>query len=136
MKVDSLDELQSAFAEWLQSKKHLGHPTPEALLARARRATKRHGVKAVVRVTRVERARLFRSPPTEKKGHAATRRQRRTTPDTVPAFSRLELSRPSTAGSRPIVEVETKTGVTLRVFEETPELLLLLSGVCGLGGTR
>jgi hypothetical protein len=129
MKVDSLDELRSAFAEWRRRKKHAREAMPEELLARARRATEKHGVRAVVGVTRVERARLFRSrkaPDEKRKGE----------PRPVPMFSRLELSAPSTPSPVPIAEVETGSGVTLRMFEPTAELMRLLSAVCGLGGIR
>ena len=61
MKVDSLDELRLAFEEWRRSKKHAREAMPEELRARARRAIERHGVRAVVGVTRVEGGRLLRS---------------------------------------------------------------------------
>jgi hypothetical protein len=56
----------------------------------------------------------------------------------VPTFSRLELGAPMTPSlrARPIAEVETGAGVTLRVFEQTPEMMGLLSAVCGVGGVR
>jgi hypothetical protein len=128
MKIDSLDELESAFALWRRAKKHAREPVPRELLARARRAAKKHGVRAVVRVTRVERARLCRARP-------AVSKKPRGAPRSTPAFSRLELSAPGKAGPRPIAEVET-SGVTLRVFEQTPEMMGLLSAACGLGGVR
>jgi hypothetical protein len=134
MKVDSLDELKAAFAAWRKSKKHAREPMPEDLRCRARRATKKHGVSAVVRVTRVERARLFRATPARTKG--ATSTKPKTVPKSAPTFSRLELGSPSAPSLRPIVEVETGSGATLRVFEQTPEILGLLSAVCGFGGGR
>jgi hypothetical protein len=136
MKVDSLDELESAFAEWRRGKKHAREAMPEELRARARRATKKHGEKAVVRVTRVERARLFRSKPARKKVRGATRKATKGATRTVPAFSRFELGALPAANPRPIAEVETGTGMRLRVFEETPEMMALLSAACGLGGVR
>jgi len=133
MKVDSLDELRSAFADWRRRKKYAREAMPEELLARARRATEKHGVTAVVGVTRVERARLFRSRPAGRKGPDEKRKGE---PREVATFSRLELSGPSAPRPRPSAEVETVSGVRLRVFEQTPELMGLLSAVCGLGGTR
>ena len=154
MKVDSLDELKSAFEEWRRRKRHVRESMPQQLLARARRATKKHGVRAVVRVTRVERARLFRTRPARVKAQGArsTNRLFRTrparveaqgarstkpkgVPGSVPTFSRLEVSAPSASKPRPVAEVET-SGVTLRVFEQTPEMMGLLSAVCGFGGVR
>jgi hypothetical protein len=122
MKIDSLKDLESAFAEWRQGKKHAREPTPDELLARARRAVEKHGLKAVVAATRVERARLFRNVAGGGAG-----------PET---FSRLELGGGSGPNARPLAEVETGTGVRLRVFEQTPEMLKLLSVACGFGGVR
>lgn len=154
MKVDSLDELSVAFEEWRRRKRHVREAMPQELLARARRATTKHGVGAVVRVTRVERARLFRGRPASAKGQRArsTDGLYRSSParvkaqgaggnkpqdvsGSVPTFSRLQVSAPSAPKPRPIAEVET-SGVTLRVFERTPELMGLLSAACGIGGAR
>lgn len=109
---------------------------PEELIARARRAAKEHGVPAVVRVTRVERARLFRNRLVRMKAHGSTSTTPKGVAESVPAFSRLELSAPSVTSPRPIAEIETGLGVTLRVFEQTPEMMGLLSAVCGFGGAR
>lgn len=136
MKVDSLEELRWAFAEWRSEKKHVREAMPEELLARARRATGKHGLTAVVRVTRVERARLFRVRPVRKKVQAVTSAKPKGVPGLVPTFSRLELSAPAAPSPRPIAEVETGAGVRLRVFEQTPEMMGLLSAVCGFGGVR
>jgi hypothetical protein len=136
MKVDSLDELKSVFSEWRRRKVHVREPVPEALLARARRATQKHGVTAVVGVTRVERTRLFQSRVSRVKMQGARRLKPQQEAPSVPAFSRLELGAPSAPGIRPIAEVETGAGVKLRVFEPTPETMGLLSALCGLGGVR
>jgi len=136
MKIDSLDELKAAFAAWRRKKKHAREPMPEELRGRARRAAKEHGVRAVVRVTRVERARLFRTTRGRRKAPGAASRKAKAVPGSMPAFSRLEVSAPSAPSPRPIVEVETGSGVTVRVFEPTPEMMGLLSAVCGLGGVR
>jgi hypothetical protein len=136
MKVDSLDELKAAFAEWRKRKQHAREPMPEALRTRARRATKKHGVPAVVRVTRVERARLFRTTSARTKTNGATSNKPKDVARSVATFSRLELGAPSVPSLRPIAEVETGSGATLRVFEQTPEMMGLLSAVCGFGGGR
>ena len=136
MKVDSLNELQAAFAAWRSQKKHARESMPEELVARAHRAAKKHGERAVVRATRVERGRLFRHPPTGRTTQVPGKRAE-AKPQPVPAFTRVELSAQSTPPSpRLIAEVETGSGVTLRVFEQTPELVGLLTAVCGLGGVR
>jgi hypothetical protein len=134
MKVDSLDELRLAFEEWRRRKKHAREAMPEELRARARRAIERHGIRAVVSVTRVEASRLLRNRRAGRRAQdeKATSGERRA----VPTFSRLEVSAPSSPRLRPIAEVETGSGVTLRLFEQTPELMSLLSAVCGFGGAR
>lgn len=135
MKVDSLEELESAFADWRSTKKHAREAMPKELLDRARRAAQKHGLKDVVRAIRVDRSRLFRNVAA---GAGRTRKKSRKKASTgsAPAFSRLELSAPSAPSVRPLAEVETVTGVKLRVFEETPEMLSLLSAACGFGGVR
>jgi hypothetical protein len=56
----------------------------------------------------------------------------------APTFSRVELVPPAAPPdmSRPVVEVEMPTGVTVRVFTQTPGTLDLLSSLCGIGGGR
>lgn len=136
MKVDSLDELQAAFAAWRRQKKHPRETVPKELVARAQRAAKRHGERAVVRVTRVERGRLFRQPLADEAPQVSGRKAV-AQPGPAPAFTRVDLSAPGAPPTpRLIAEVETGSGVTLRMFEQTPELMGLLSTVCGLGGVR
>lgn len=134
MKVDSLQELESTFAEWRRRKLHARERVPDELLARAQRATKEHGVTAVVRVTRVERTRLFGTPSVHKVAGAPSPKQKRVR-ESGPSFSRLTLSAPSVPTPRPIAEVES-SGVTLRVFEQTPEMMGLLSAACSIGALR
>ena len=140
MKVDSLEELESAFAEWRRGKKYPREPMPEELRGRAQRATKKYGVKAVVGVTRVDRGRLFRTRPGRARaasalGRSPERKGVKEVKESVPAFSRVTLSAPSAPSPRPLAEVE-KSGVTLRVFEETAEMVGLLRAACGFGGRR
>lgn len=137
MRVDSLDDLQAAFAAWRRQKKHARESMPEELVARAHRAAKKHGERAVVRVTRVERGRLFRFPRAGTKAVQVARKEAQANSRSVAAFTRVELSAPGAPPTpRLIAEVETGSGVTLRMFEPTPELMGLLSAVCGLGGVR
>jgi hypothetical protein len=133
MKVDSLEELESAFAQWRSGKKYAREPMPEELRGRAQRAAKKHGAKAVVRVTRVDRGRLFRTRSGRTKG--ARSAKPKGVKESVPAFSRLTLSAPSAPSPRPLAEVE-RSGVTLRVFEPTTEMMGLLRAACGFGATR
>jgi hypothetical protein len=137
MKVDSLQELRYAFAEWRRGKKYAREPMPDDLRARAQRATKKHGVSVVARATRIDARRLFQTGPARAKAAhtGAPRAKRRPVRGAHPTFSQLTLSAPSAASPQPIAEVE-RSGVTLRVFEQTPELMELLSVASGLGATR
>jgi hypothetical protein len=130
MKVDSLSELRAAFAEWRRGKRHVREGVPDALLERARRGVEVHGVKEVVRAIRVERLRLFRRRPEER---SATALVLPAAQPVIPEFSRLELPRPS-CGAAPIAELETPTGLKLRVFADSAAMVGLLSSLCGAGG--
>lgn len=135
MKVESLQELESAFAEWRRGKKYAREPMPEALLARARHATIKHGSTAVARVTRVEPSRLFRTGSGHAKPALAPTGEQKRARGSTPTFSQLTLSAPAAPSPRPIAEIE-RAGVTLRVFEQTPEMMGLLCAACGLGAAR
>ena len=135
MKVESLDELQSAFADWRKTKKRRQEAIPEGLLARARRCTVKHGVRAVARATGVERSRLFRGKAVDEAERSVAAQRRRLPAMSIPGFSRLELGAPSVRPG-PIAEIETGTGAKLRLFELTPEMMGLLGALCGVGGTR
>ena len=122
MKTDSLKELKAAFDKWRRKKHHVREPVPDELWERACRAIGSHGLKGVVRATRLERSRLV--------GRLKSKETRRAA---VPSFSRLGLSAPS-APTAPIAEIETAAGVKLRIFAQTQETLSLLSSLCGSGG--
>jgi hypothetical protein len=123
MKADSLKELKAAFDRWRRQKRHVREPVPDELWERACRAVGVHGLKGVVGVTKLERSRLV--------GRIESKKTRRAT---APSFSRLELTAPS--ATTPIAEVETATGVKLRIFAQTQETFTLLSSLCGMGGTQ
>lgn len=131
MKIDSLNELKRAFVEWRRKKKHAREPMPEELRARARRAAEKYGVTAVVRVTGVEKSRLFRAGAAGRKAPPGAASLKADVASSYSGFSRLELSAP---GARPVAEVEMGSGATLRVFEHHPEMMKLLLAVCGHGG--
>jgi hypothetical protein len=54
----------------------------------------------------------------------------------VPTFTRVELAAPAEVAARPFAEVETATGLKVRLFIPTDEALKLISSLCGLGGAR
>lgn len=118
-----LDDLKTAVDAWRSAKRHPTERIPEDLWQRALRAIPVHGVSAVVAATKFDASRLSsrhrngdRSSPSN--GEAV-----------VPAFSRLELPPPQNC---PIAEVETPTGLKLRVFVASRETVGLLSSLCGV----
>jgi hypothetical protein len=130
MKVESLDELKAAFDAWRRQKRHAREAVPDDLLERARRAIRAYGLGPIARATRVDRGRLGRGRRvggSRKRGIASAAR--------LPSFSRVELAAPA-ATSRPFAEVETPTGLKLRIFAQTPETLDFVSSLCGVGGVR
>ena len=123
MKVESLDELKAAFAGWRVRKRHVREQVPDELWERVLKASRVHGTNAVARATKLERSRIEGRAKKEKRGiHEA-----------IPAFSQLSITE-SASTTRPIVEVETATGLKLRFFEQTQETINLLSSLFGLGG--
>ncbi len=127
MDVESLAGLKAAFELWRSKKRYPREPIPDELLDRARKAARRHGPAAVARATRVDRGRLVRG--------SGRRRARGPAAPGVPTFSRLELPAPAVAVP-PFAEVETRTGLKLRLFTQTDQVLELLSSLCGAGGGR
>ena len=126
MKVESLEELRVAFEVWRSKKRHTREAVPDALMERARGTIAVHGLGSVSRVTKIDRARLIGNERGRIKssGVVATH---------VPSFSRVVVAAPA-ATSCPIVEIETPTGMKLRIFTQTHETLSLLSSLCGMGG--
>ena len=126
MKIESLDELKSAADAWRRTKRHAREAVPSDLVERARRTIDVHGLGAVARATRIDRARLL-------VGRTGLARRRKGRVASVPAFSRMEITAP-VATSRPFAEVEMPTGVKVRVFAESAETIGWLSLLCGIGG--
>jgi hypothetical protein len=129
MKVDTAEELKAAFEEWRSLKKHPQEAIPEELLDRTRRAIDVHGWSAIRKATRVEKRRVG----LEEAG--GLRPKRRVHHVGVPSFSRVELAAPAMA-RRPFAEVETSTGLKVRLFASDTETLGFLSALCGVGGGR
>jgi len=129
MNKESLDGLKAAFDNWRSKKRYPREAIPGALLARARRAARHHGPAAVSRVTKVDRKRLKASRKTRVRSRAAAAAAE------LPRFSRVELTAPPVATGA-YAELETATGVRIRFFAQTEEVLGLFSSLCGSGGER
>lgn len=128
MDGESLAELKVAFEKWRSRKRHVREAVPAELLQRARAAAGHHGPAAVARAIKVDRGRLDTGRSRGKQGRV---------PEAgVPTYSRLELAAPSAATTRPFAEVETPTGLRVRLFTETREALGLLSSLLGAGDPR
>lgn len=121
MSVETLEELAAAVKKWRKEKRYLREAMPEELWERAVRAADQYGVTQVSRATNIERCRVVeRSKRSKESGSRGI------------TFSRFEISAPSTT-ILPIAEVETATGVKFRVFNQTPEMLSVLTSLCGMG---
>jgi hypothetical protein len=129
MTVDTAEELKAAYEEWRSQKRYPREAIPEELLDRTRRAIDVHGWSAIRKATKVEARRVGLEKA------APTRPRRRTAPMGVRSYSRVELAVPAPV-SRPFAEVETSTGLKVRLFASDTETLGLLSGLCGVGGGR
>ena len=128
MENESLARLKAAFENWRSKKRHLREAVPADLLERARAAALRHGPAAVARATKVDRSRL-------KTGHRMGRGGTRAVGARVPAFSRVELAPPGST-SRPFAEIETPSGLKVRLSTQTDAALELLRSLLGPAGAR
>ena len=122
MKEVTLTELTAAFSKWRKNRRNLREPVPKALWEQTIRAIEVHGDQAVARATKFQRSRIL------ERAKKATNRS-----TDVPAYSRVSIAAPSEPGC-PIAEVETASGMKLRVFVQTRETLELLTSLCSDGG--
>ena len=125
---ESLAKLRVAFAEWRSGKRYVREAIPVELVRRARAAARRHGPAAVYRVTKVDLSRL--------KDGGRSRVEKRASAASIPKYSRLDLTAPTTVTPRPFAEIEMPTGLKIRLFTEAAEALGLLSSLLSAGGPR
>jgi len=133
MKAESLDELRAAFKEWRKAKRHIREQVPAELWGRVLQATHVYGINAVARATKLEQSRI-RTKWKEKSDQEAQWKEESDQEAQVPVFTRLNIEAPPTTTTCPIAEVETATGLKLRIFVQTQETIGLLSSLCGTGG--
>lgn len=134
MKVDSLAELTAAFDEWRKKKKHAREAIPQELVERARRTARVDGTRRVTEAVKLDNRRL--KGLTAARGASKPRVEsgaRRPVLVPVPGYSRVELTG-TVGGGRPLAELEMPSGVKVRVYAATEELLSLVSRVCAGGG--
>jgi hypothetical protein len=127
MEEKTLVGLSAAFEKWRSKKRHAREAVPADLMQRAYAAIRRHGSGAVARATKIRAYRF-------KTGRRS--RGKRTAPAaSVPRFSRVEIAPP--AGTfRPFAEVESPSGLKVRLFAQTEEALGLLTSLLGAAGAR
>ena len=125
---ESLAKLRVAFAEWRSRKGYVREAIPVELVQRARAAARHHGSAAVYRVTKVDLSRL--------KDAGRSRVEKRASAASIPKYSRLDLTAPTTVTPRPFAEIEMPTGLKIRLFTEAAEALGLLSSLLSAGGPR
>ncbi len=130
MKVDSPSDLETAFARWRRSKRHLREAVPEELLERGPQVDRGSWSEGGGPFNEAGAFASFRGTKVE----AVARKRRRVRSEAIPSSSRFELTAPSTS-SGPLVEIETPAGMKVRIFSETPAALALLSSLCGGGST-
>jgi hypothetical protein len=114
---DSLHKLGSAFDRWRRKKGRIRERMPERLMERVQSAIAVHGPGPVARAIKIQRSRLLKRLKEVR---------------TIPSYTRVELPSPQGA----LAEAETPSGVKLRVFSITPEVVGLLSVLSGVGVAR
>jgi hypothetical protein len=149
MTEKSLFKIRTAVDQWRKAKRYKTEPVPEDILRRARAAVVKHGLAKVVKETGIayeviRRKAAMRATRVRKKSHQIRRtsgREGRSGVDSssVPSFSRVEISSPQAVRAvNPVMEVETATGLKVRVFSLTPETAEFISalsqGSIGAGG--
>ncbi len=128
MKVETLEELKAVFDDWRRRKRHLREPVPAELRRRVHRAIDVYGVGVVARATKLDQTRL--------KSERGSVQPTKAGP-VVPTFSRMELAPPPMGVTdRPFAEVETPTGVKVRLFTPTAEAVGLVTSLLAAGGVR
>ena len=133
MSADSLLRLKSGFRRWRSKKQNIREAVPKALMERAYRAAAVHGPRAVAVAVKIDQTRLSEGLAGKvkdgKKQVVHLRKTSKVYADrSVPSFSRIELARPAVA--QPLAELETVSGLKLKVFtltRETADLLVRLS---------
>ena len=124
MEVESLAGLKAVFEDWRSKKRYDREAVPAELRKMARDAARIHGAMAVWRVTKLDRRHL----------KVERRRRTRKASSGGPGYSRLDVEA-RTAVARPFAEVETATGLKVRLFAQTEEMVEMLSLLCSGGAS-
>lgn len=137
MRMDSLEELATAFQEWRDGRQGPKELIPEALIKRARLAMGHHGATRVVKAVKVSHDRLTKGPR-PRKGAAVSSEttgpgRDPLTLESLPRYSRIEVPKPNII-NRALAEIETPGGIKVKIYEVTPEILSMLTGMTSSRG--
>lgn len=133
MEVDTLVQLEKAYARWRRGKRYVREGVPKDLLERTHRAAAKFGDTAVSKAIKIDWRRLSKKSANRTK---INRKNKSALPIVLPTYSRVELQVASMPEERPFAELETPTGMKVRFFSAGPEALALLSSLCSGGGFK
>ena len=125
MGFETLETLKAAFDDWRSKKRYPHEPMPAELLTRAREATGEFGFKPVVRATRIGGTRWKNECGLNIKDIPSAQRQ------ASPSYSIVNLEVSPQKSVQPFAEVETPTGLKVRLFGQSNEALHLIASLCG-----
>jgi hypothetical protein len=127
-KVNSLNKLRTDFDWWPKTEQSNQKAMPKTMNEKAQHSERLHKKKHAEKATG-----LKRSSVTE--GRRDKNKRDKVEGTTLPSYSVVELVAPSEKNA-PLAEVETPTGLKLRIFTSTQEMLDLLTSICGIGVLR
>ena len=127
MEFESLDQLKNAYANWRKKKRHVREAVPAELLEPTCRAATRFGTSQVSRAINMDWERMSNKISRNSSGSCKKN-------GAPPAYSRLELLPPALSINQPLAEIESPSGMKLRIYSVGPEALALLSSFCRTGG--
>lgn len=128
MELESLDQLKNAYVNWRKNKRHIREAVPADLLESTRRAAMKFGTSAVSRAIKMDWERM-----SKKKSRSISSSSRKNA-TVIPAYSRLPPLPPSLSVNHPLAEIESPSGMKLRIYSSGSEALALLSTFCSTGG--
>lgn len=127
MGLETLETLKAAFDYWRSKKRYPHEAMPAELLNRAREATRKFGFKPVVRATKIGGTRWKNECGVKIKDIPAVPAQRQLSP----SYSVVNLEAHPQKSVQPFAEVETPTGLKVRLFGQSNEALHLIASLCG-----
>ena len=122
MEYETLETLKVAFDDWRSKKRYPHESMPAELLARARKATREFGFGPVVRATKIGGIRWKNECCLDKKDISSPQRS--------PSYSMVNLVVSPEKLVQPFAEVETPTGLKVKLLGQSNEALHLIASLC------